>query len=388
MLYETGYYLVNNKKYVNKIEAVLEAQKTLTEVSWWYHNDIFDRVNWLQEPETTLDTFYKMRAQQIRNKYDYIIIMCSGGADSTNVVKTFLNNNIHVDEVIGGGPMSGLRNWNWNDKDCSVNNTISETKYALLPLMDEIAKKFPKTKVTFNDYFEQIVDYKTDEWLYKCQDWINPVVNAKGRLDKFPHIVKLAEQGKRIGVVWGIDKPVVTYKQNGDLYTKIGDLGVNVADAPFDQDYPNVDRVLFYWTPDMPEMLVKQSHVVAKYVHMKENLWIADTMKKLLDPKYWPTPTNPNPNDFKGEYQRGIVPAIYPTTYDTVFQCQKSRASFMPLQHDWFYTLHKDTRIHQMIDSDFKLFYKSIHPKYLKPTGNGFQMFSLGYKIGHYTQFL
>ena len=60
----------------------------------------------------------------------------------------------------------------------------------------------------------------------------------------------------------------------------------------------------------------------------------------------------------------------------------------MPLQHDWFYTLHKGTRIYQMIDSDFKLFYKSIHPKYLKPTGNGFQMFSLGYKIGHYTQFL
>jgi hypothetical protein len=185
---ELGYYSVNNQKYTNKIQAVLEAQKTLADITWDFHNDTFNRINWTSEPNLSLDVLYKMRAQQIRDQYDYVIVMCSGGADSTNVIKSFLNNNIFVDEIVAGAPMSGLNNWNWNNKDTSVSNTISETKYALFPLLNDIASQYPTVKITFNDYFENIIKYKTDEWLYTCQDWINPVVNAKGRLDKFKHI--------------------------------------------------------------------------------------------------------------------------------------------------------------------------------------------------------
>ena len=394
---ELGYYCVNNQKYTNKIQAILEAQKTLAEIEWNFHNAKFNQVVWTVEPNISLDLLYKMRAQQIRDQYDYVIVMCSGGADSTNVVKSFLNNNIHVDEIIAGAPMSGLNNWNWNDQDTSVNNTISETKYALFPLLNDIATQYPNVKITLNDYFENIINYKTDEWLYNCQDWINPVVNAKGRLDKFKHIVNLAEQGKRIGVVWGIDKPSLRYDQDGNLYTLISDMGVNVADAPFDKNYPNVDRLLFYWTPDFPELMVKQAHVVARVAHKKENLWLINLIKKMgLGNNRWWKPASPNDlikdDHTKNDYQRNIVPLIYGTNVDPVFQCQKSGVTFMPLQHDWFYTLHKDTPIYQLVDSDFRLFYKNLNKKYLKIDQNGtvfgFKSFMQLYKIGHCTQFM
>ena len=172
-------------------------------------------------------------------------------------------------------------------------------------------------------------------------------------------------------------------------------MGVNVADAPFDKNYPNVDRLLFYWTPDFPELMVKQAHVVAKFAHHPENLWLRDLIKKLGmgNTSMW----NPNgPSNLtkdsrnKGDYQRSIVPLIYSSATE-IFQCQKSKVTFMPLQHNWFYTLHKDTPVYQLIDSDFRLFFKTLNKKYLKMNNLdivvGFKPFIHRYKIGDYTKF-
>lgn len=387
---ELGYYQVKDVKFTNKIQAILHAQKSLDEITWNYHSDKFNQVKWNEEPLTDLDTLYRLRAQQIRSQYDYIIVMCSGGADSTNVIKSFLNNDIAVDEIIASAPISGLKNWNWDNKDTSVNNTISETKYALFPLLNDIASNHPKIKISINDYFEDIIKSKTDQWLYNCLDWINPVINVKGDLNKFTHIKDLAEQGKKIGIVWGLDKPILRYGTDGNIYSLISDLAVNNAVPPFNESYTNVDRVLFYWSPDLPELMIKQSHVVAKFANLKENHWILDAIKVLgKDNPLFVVPSAISNFNTKNDYQRGIVPALYPTTFDpNTFQCQKAKGSFMPLQHNWFYTLHKDTSIFQLFDSDFKLFYKNINPKYLNPAKNGFKSYIQKYNIGPIASFM
>jgi hypothetical protein len=390
---ELGYYTVNGVNYSNKIQAILEAQRTLTNFTWNYYAEKLNTVNWQEEPQLSLNELYKLRAQQIRDRYDYVICMCSGGADSANIVRTFLNNGIHVDEIVSGAPLSGLNNYNFTDKDNSVTNTASETKYALYPLLNEIAMKFPKVKITFNDYFENIKNYKTDEWLYSCQDWISVDKPAKGRLDKFKHIVNLAEQGKRIGVIWGVDKPQLRYGADGSIYTLLTDFAVNGVDAPFDKNYPNVDIVLFYWSPDLPELMIKQSHVVAKFIHKKENTWLINQVKHLGsgNPLFYKINTTKDPLA-KSNYQRGIVPAIYGNNVNNVFQCHKSTKTFIYQGEDWFYQLHKDTYLHQQIMSDYNLFCKSINSKYLATDirGNiiGFKGFIQTYRIGHYTQFM
>jgi hypothetical protein len=383
-----GYYFANGKQYTNKIQAILAAQPTLSEVSWDFHCDKFNQVKWQEEPNLSLDELYKIRAQQIRNAYDYVIVMCSGGADSTNVIKTFLNNDIHVDEVIGSAPMEGLKNWNWDDKNISAYNTISETKFALFPLLHEIVTNYPQVKVTINDYFQDILSSKPDEWLYKCPDWINCGVTTKADLNKFKYLKDLAEQGKRIAIIWGCDKPILRYDNDGNVYTLITDLGVNSVCHPFDQIYPNVNPILFYWGGELPELLVKQSHLVAKYIHKKENLWISKIIRKLGQTKFWNESNVDETGELKGDYQRGIVPAIYPTTYGNVFQCQKSTMSFSNPQSSWFDRLHHGTKIAQQYQSDFNLFYKNINPKYLNKQKTGFQLFNQRYKIGHYKQFM
>jgi hypothetical protein len=381
---DLGFYVVNGIKYSNKIQAVLEAQKTLAEIKWEFHNEKFNQINWQVDPAISLKELYRIRCQQIRDQYDYVVVMCSGGADSTNVIKSFLYNNIHVDEVIAGAPMSGLKGWDWNDKNTDVTNTISETKYALFPLLEEIAHNYPKVKITVNDYFEDITKFETDKWIYDCRDWVNPAVASRARLDKFKHLVDLADAGKRIAVVWGIDKPIMKYDRDGDMYCIMNDLGVNNAHPPFENEYTNVDRILFYWAPDLPELLAKQCHEVAKFIHRKENLWIAKTIQSLTDGRLW-KPEDPGfRKNFNWDYQRAYNPVIYPNTWDNLFQCKKAGVSFMPGQHHWINILHKDSRLCQLIESDFSLFYKSINPKYLDMHGTGFKRYEIKFNIGNY----
>jgi hypothetical protein len=378
---EIGFYEVNGKLYTNKILAVLDAQKTSSEINWNYHKEIYDKVDWMTEPTLSLDQLYKLRAQQIREKYDYVVVMLSGGADSTTVLRSFLNNNIHVDEIVAGAPMSGLKGWKWDEFDTSVSNAVSETKFALFPLLEEVAENHPKVKISILDYFETIINFKTDEWIFKCQDWVNPVIQSKGDLNNLKHLVSLAEQGKRIGILWGLDKPIVKQKENGEMFTAISDLPVNAAHQPFDREYPNVDRVLFFWGADFPEILVKQSHVVARFMHLPQNEWMIDsvlTMRKHKNElKLW-----------RHDYQRSIVPIIYPTTYGKVFQCQKAESAFMTEYHQWIDILHEGSRITQLIKSDFNYFHNNIKEKYLAPNKRSFKKHIQRYEIGHFTKFL
>jgi hypothetical protein len=94
-----GYYEVGDKIYFNKIEAVRAASQTKQQLVWHFHDDVFGKFDWSIRPQGTLRDLYRERAQQIRDKYDYIIIYFSGGADSWTVLNSFLANGIHVDEV-------------------------------------------------------------------------------------------------------------------------------------------------------------------------------------------------------------------------------------------------------------------------------------------------
>lgn len=393
-----GYYKTNDKIFTDKLSCILEAQKTLSEITWHFNDNTFNKFNWQVEPQLSLDEYYKLRAQQIRDRFDYVVVMCSGGADSTNVLYSFLNNGIKIDEIVSGAPMSGLKNWNFNDKDFSATNTISETKFALFPLLDQVKTNHPNIKITINDWFEDVLTYKTDEWIYSSGDWISPTSACDRSLDKFKHLKDMAEQGKKIAVVYGIDKPMIRFSPIGNVNIRIFDSAVSIARQPFKVDYPNVERILFYYTPELPEMLIKQAHVVAKFVLRKENKHIIEYIKaiqnnvseKLTQKDIgFDSQTDSLP---KGEYQRAIVPALYPTVYENnfknVFQCRKAWGKFMSEQHGWFYDLHKNTKIYEMIKNDFQTFYKTINPKYLSYTGVGFKSYSCYYTLGHTSNFL
>ena len=387
---EIGYYTINNVPFSsNKIAATLEAQKTNAELGWYFFDDILNKVNWLDEPTLSLDQLYRIRAEQIRSQYDYVIVAVSGGADSTNVIRTFMNNNIHVDEVIAYIPESGLKNFDPDDKNFSATNVMSEIKYAQYPILDEVKNKSPNTKITIVDFFQDMISATPDAWIYESEGDILAMAGYYyGRMESVPHLKDLAESGKRIASVWGTDKPILHFTPNGEVVFAIPDTPVYLGKYPFDKPYPNVDRVLFYYTADLPEVMVKQAHVVAREIHKPENNYIYQavlnrrksnsdeiiasrdtvmkTILKMIDDGLSYSP--------KTVYQRGIIPFIYPSTYDpNLFQVRKyeSNQTFLPAFGDWINKLHRNTRITDMLQSDFSLFYKNISPKYLNAKQTG-----------------
>ena len=415
---DIGYYSVNNLQFNNKFDAVIAAQQANAVIKWNFFDEVFSTVNWLQEPELSLNELYRIRAQQIRDKYDYIIVFCSGGADSTNVIRTFLDNNIHVDEVMALAPMSGLNNWNFDKNNIGEHNTISETKFALFPLLSEIASRNPNIKITINDFFEEMKKYKDEQWTFDaCGNVVTALTAHFTNVLKFNHIDKLIQQGKRVGLVYGADKPIVRINEHGDMLIVFTDSGVNYLNMPNERMHPNLDRVLFYWSAELPDMLVKQSHMIAKAIHLPGNGHLIDFLKarpssvaagtfqdyidSQINSGIDPTTKNDILKEYlpgagkldsstkfsnKSVFQRTMTPFIYPTTYTKdLFQCQKvdSDAGFFTKDQNWVYELHKDTRISDMILSGVKFLYNSIPTKYLNFNGTGFINHYKVYKFGN-----
>jgi hypothetical protein len=382
-----GYYKVGEHIFYNKLQAILYANPTKADITWHFNNEIFDKYDWTIEPPMSLDMLYAERARQLREQFDYIIIMASGGADSTNVIKSFLDNNIRIDEIVAAAPVSGLKNWKINLNDKSANNMITETMVSQLPLLDSLSKTHPNIKLTVHDYFQDILEMKTDSWIYEsASHWIHFSGATRHSLDKFPHIKKIAESGKKIGVIYGIDKPIICRGTAGNLHTVIADPVVNIICPHFKDKYTNVESVLFYYSPDLPELMIKQAHEVCRFNYRPEN---SRTRELLWDKS--------KSNEFNtsvergSAWQRSIIPCIYPAVKERfgVWQSIKQGMGFKGgFQMDnWIIQLHGQEKFVQMVDSDLRLFMKNIDNKYKHAGNDGFVRFYLHWKIGHEDNF-
>ena len=390
MIDDLGYYKVGEEKFYEKIPAMFRAQQLKQDLSWNFNDEIFSLFDWTSEPSESLDELYAIRARQIREEYDYVLLFCSGGADSTNMFHAFTKNGLHVDEVVGSAPLSGLRDWKSNINDQRVENTIDETFHTQIPWLKKIEIDFPQTKVTLHDYFDDMLAYKADDWLLKGNDWMHPTMAGRYNLDRYVHLKRIAESGKKIAIVQGIDKPkLCRYKDNFFLV-----LFDNTYNNKYNSvNHPNTFPVFFYHSPQLPQLLIKQAHVTAQFLMRPENKLLYDTMplndertsgkdtriSALIDP--------PNP----GVYERGIVPAIYPSLKQFSFQAGKPDRMFLGKHDSWFYEHHSGTKIWQMMQSDLENLINSLDKKFLLQHQYrgllGFKYWRKHYRIGPVSNF-
>jgi predicted phosphohydrolase len=393
---DLGYYIVENEKFYNKVEAFFKAKQIglkRSQIKWDFNDSVFQALDWTVEPTTSLEDFYYLRAKQIREQYDYVLMFVSGGADSTNMLFSFLSNGFHVDEIVASAPLSGLRDWDHKKfKDDDVKNTIEETFVTQLPFLEKVRIKFPKTKITLHDYFEDMLNYKPDEWLIKGSDWMHPTMAGRYNLDRYLHLKRIAESGKKIAIVQGIDKPqLARFKDTFALV--IGDYAYN---NKYDSIlHPNTFPVFFYHTPDLPQLMIKQAHVTARFLMRPENHEIYKVMPYNWEyAKFRDEPSkNLRCNGVNGGvYERGIVPAIYPSIKKWSYQAQKPDKMFLGNHDYWFYEHHQSTHIYQMMVSDLNHIINHF-PKdyfYYHPFTNeilGFSLFFKSYILGNVENF-
>ena len=168
-------------------------------------------------------------------------------------------------------PKAGTEKISIDVRNYKCENTLSEYEFATRPLLDWVATNHPQVKITVHDYSaDMLLDEDRDEsWVYSAKEFLQP-----GHVTKFPNYQTieqkyLADQGKSICVLYGIDKPKM-YIREGKWYLYFMDFQANYAN-PDIGDYTNITNEYFYWTPDFPEILVKQAHLVKNWFNMAEN---------------------------------------------------------------------------------------------------------------------
>jgi hypothetical protein len=256
-----GYYQVGADIYLNKSEAVYKSSNTNDIVEWKFHEDVYSGIDWRKRPAGTIKELYRLRAQQIRDKYDYIVVHFSGGMDSWTVLDSFLSNGIHIDEVF---TRWARKERNYRDPDhtnTDESNLGSEFEYAVLPVLDHIRTHYPKTNIVIDD-FSECFHESFDENMVLASNHYQSMSTFFRFNRKSEQELEQERQGKKVGVVYGYDKVRCTV-ENGNFYAFFAD-----CIGGTDTDYRGVE--LFYWTREFPEIPVLQAHCLKQYI--QENL--------------------------------------------------------------------------------------------------------------------
>jgi len=347
-----GYYTVGNKTFYIKSQALIEATKTGYFPTWNFNNEVFGNVAWEVEPDTDIQELYRLRALQLREKYDWIRVEASGGGDSTTAVYSFLLNGIHLDEVVFRYPKLGEKNVSGDPFNTKAENTLSEWEYAAKPLLNWISTNYPATKITVHDYSEYILDSEFDEsWVLNGKDYFQVAHVFKHDPISFVEHRKAADSGKNICILYGIDKPKMCIRdQQWFLYFL--DLQANHSN-PVASDYKNITNEYFYWTPDMPEIIHKQAHII-------KNWFNSPHAKHLQYLVRWPNSSIAH----RTAYEQMVKPLIYPQYDPATFQVNKPTNSFYNEMDHWFRVNFSETAVYKTQQAGQQLLIDQIDPKY------------------------
>jgi len=263
-----GYYTVGDFKTYSKLEAIEISGKIKQPLHWRFNQAEFEQFDWTQEPSGSLEFWYKQRAQQIREQYDYIVLWYSGGADSHNVLMSFVRNNIFVDEVAQYHNLEG-------DKGNKFSHLNEEVFATSAPITQDLIANNPTYKhtkhrlVDLSEVQMKLLQQDGNKWdyFYKVGTHMSPNALTRSYLrEVIPEYVSLIEQGKRVCFVFGAEKPLVR-KNNNDWYVIFEDM-VDNAVSPRTQMLNRgwEHDELFYWANTMPELAAKQAHVVKRFL--------------------------------------------------------------------------------------------------------------------------
>jgi len=347
-----GFYMVGKEKFHVKVDALMQSTITNEFPEWNFNRLTFDQVNWEVEPTVSVQELYRIRAQQLRDRYDWIRLEFSGGGDSTTALYAFLHNNIHLDEVVFRYPKTGEKNVHNDPFNYKAENTLSEWDFAAKPILNWVATNFPRVKITMHDYSENMLKVGLDEsWIHRTKDYFQPGHCFKH--DNFGYIdhKRDADRGKQICVLYGIDKPKMCIKDK-KWYLYFIDFQANTSNSVVNE-YNNITNEYFFWSPDLPEIVHKQAHMIKNWFMMPQNKGLQYLVR-------WPNYSIAH----RTTYEQVIKPLIYPDYDPTTFQVSKPTNSFYNEMDHWFYTNFTDTEVYKVWQAGLNLLVDKIDPKF------------------------
>jgi hypothetical protein len=258
-----GYYRVGDKYYHYKINALVEASRTKQDVIWDFNYRIYSEQASRPRLNVPLSLLYRERAQQLRDQYDYLIIAFSGGADSDTILKTFLENNIKIDEVWVDWHHEAIEKSGYKlnlSKDAS--NMPSEWFLVIKPELDKLRISYPEIKIRVTDSVTDVYTPLDDKNDRRISNLLG-IVGGDCRRSNLDKYVRSISDDKTVAVLLGMDK-VMPYSNEKEYGILFSDAATSWKSAGFERG----DCVLeyFYWSPEFPEIVIEQGHLLWDYL--------------------------------------------------------------------------------------------------------------------------
>jgi hypothetical protein len=139
---------------------------------------------------------------------------------------------------------------------------------------------------------------------------------------------------------------------NGEWYAYFLDLQAN-SPNPIIGDHKNITSELFYWSPDLPELVAKQAHMIKTWFDMPSNHHLKQLIKFPL-----------KNSNHRTAYENIAKSIIYPDYDQSTWQTSKPTGSFANEMDHWFHTNLKDTVLYNTWQAGFKFLTNKINSKY------------------------
>lgn len=327
-----GFYTVDNLKFYSKFDAIEFATKFDKTVKWNFNDSIFTNIDWTIEPTESLSDLYRQRAQQLRDNYDYLILWYSAGSDCDNILNTFVNNNIRLDEV------ASLVNYEaTGDKNDWLNGEIYNLAIPKINTIRETTQ--PWIKHTIIDICQHIMNFfnsqkNSADWIYNNNLYLGPNSIAKSTVvSSQPQWLDLINSGKRVAFIWGLEKPKIV-NINGSYNLIFKDLIENAVTASRQiNPMPGQFDELFYWSPDSGKLLAKQAHTIKQFFktvdisspYLSQHANSRDSCTVINGKPVWLT-------------RAGTNTLLYPNWYQQPYQVKPASLIFSP-RDQWFFDL-------------------------------------------------
>ena len=309
----------------NKFEALLYASKKKVNVKFLYHHNVWKDFDRKLLGKETVNSLFAQRAQQLREKYDYLILYYSGGADSHNILRTFIDNNIKLDEVCVKWPESLLKgktyNPNADNKDAS--NFWSEWDFAIKPSLDWLSKEHPEIKITVKDYIAGINKVHVGS-LFEQMNMVRSVSMFNNSTVSDSEREYL-DKGKTVGNIYGIDKPLLHLNKKNEVYMFFTDVSLDQVGKSLDNPE---GAECFYWSYDFPILAFEQANQLSKYYEANPD------KRKFM---WRPGEISKEERILINQFQQRLGRAFLYTTWDNRFQTDKPVAENRKDKFYWFY---------------------------------------------------
>lgn len=324
-----GFYQVGDRHFYSKLEACMAAQNLPGRhfLHWNFHESEFGHYAWDSEPPVDILDLYRERAQQLRDNYDHLVLFYSGGADSHTVLQSFVNNGIHLDEVfVYGAFKAEQQRANTLGWDRRPGYYTREVKYIVKPMLQRLQAQHG-FKVTTWDWTDRTLELLSDpDWIWKVGVRFAPDAIPRQCLHEiYGHTDRYEGRGRRVAFIFGVDKPRL-FRDNHNVYLSFIDtmLTTAVGNNNDIQGRTWEHDEYFYWTPNMPEIAIKQAHLIVKFLRAQGRL---DALT-----------ARDNAGTFHaGDYYRMIHPIIYPQWNTNTWQIDKSSGVVNDEFGQWFF---------------------------------------------------